>query len=176
MYSPNASTVVKNITTVLKNATRHHHNATKLKHRNATHIANVIHDVAILNGGFTDFSQAHDIYNALMAILCVTMAGLASGLTIGLLSFDVTKLEIKAMTGTQEEVSAAIKILPVVKHHHLLLVTLMLFNSIANEALPIFLGALVPAYLAVLISVTFVLIFGEVFLSFECYILLNYKI
>jgi hypothetical protein len=39
-------------------------------------------------------------------------------------------------------------------------VTLLLFNSIANEALPIFLAELVPSYMAVLLSVTAILIFG----------------
>ncbi len=44
----------------------------------------------------------------------------------------------------------------------MLLVTLLLFNALANETLPVFLGALVPNYLAVIISVTLVLVFGEI--------------
>ena len=43
------------------------------------------------------------------------------------------------------------EILKVVHDHHLLLVTLLLLNSIANEALPLFLDNLVPGYVAVLI-------------------------
>ena len=101
-----------------------------------------MHKFAIISGSFVNFSSVDDFYNALMAVLCVIMAGLASGLTIGLLSFDITKLEIKASIGTPEEIAAAMKVLTVIRRHHLLLVTLMLFNSIANEALPIFLGAL----------------------------------
>lgn len=42
------------------------------------------------------------------------------------------------------------------------MVTLLLFNSIANECLPIFLNKLVPEYLSILISVTAVLFFGEI--------------
>jgi len=61
----------------------------------------------------------------------------------GLLSLDITKLEIKSITGTDREKSAAVCVLPIIKQHHLLLVTLLLFNSLANETLPIFLGALV---------------------------------
>ena len=61
----------------------------------------------------------------------------------GLLSLDITKLEIKSITGTKKEKSAAARVLPIIKQHHLLLVTLLLFNSLANETLPIFLGALV---------------------------------
>jgi metal transporter CNNM len=61
----------------------------------------------------------------------------------GLLSLDITKLEIKSITGSEREKAAAIAVLPIVQQHHLLLVTLLLFNSLANETLPIFLGALV---------------------------------
>lgn len=124
---------------------------------------------ALFTGTFSELESIGDLYNIIMAIVCVTCAGLASGLTIGLMSLDSTKLEIKALTGEPREVDAVITILPVLRNRHLLLVTLMLFNALANEALPIFLGALVPAYLAVIISVTFVLIFGEVNQVFSQY-------
>lgn len=52
--------------------------------------------------------------------------------------------------------------MPVVNNHHWLLVTLLLCNAIANEALPLFLDKLVPAWLAVVLSVSFVLLFGEI--------------
>lgn len=35
-------------------------------------------------------------------------------------------------------------------------------NSLANETLPIFLDELVPSYIAVILSVTFSLFFGEI--------------
>lgn len=118
--------------------------------------------IELSNGDFADFSEVEDIYNSVMATICVICAGLAAGLTVGLLSLDVTKLEIKIMTGSPEERLAAEKVLPIVKQHHLLLVTLLLFNSVANETLPIFLGSLMPNYLAVLCSVSLVLVFGEI--------------
>jgi hypothetical protein len=40
-------------------------------------------------------------------------------------------------------------------------VTLLLCNAAAMEALPIFLDKMMPSYLAVLVSVTAVLLFGE---------------
>ena len=46
--------------------------------------------------------------------------------------------------------------------HHWLLVTLLLCNAIALEALPIFLDKIVPSAYAVLISVVAILIVGEV--------------
>lgn len=54
------------------------------------------------------------------------------------------------------------QICPLISRHHRLLVTLLLFNSLANEALPVFLSELVPPYVAVLLSVSFILIFGYV--------------
>lgn len=38
----------------------------------------------------------------------------------------------------------------------------MLWNASATEALPIFLDKLVPEYVAIIISVTLVLLFGEI--------------
>lgn len=122
----------------------------------------------IFDGDFADYTEIEDFYNTVMAILCVLCGGLAAGLTVGLLSFDVTKLEVKLMIGSNEEKKAAESIIPIVKRHHLLLVTLLLFNSIANETLPIFLGTLVPNYIAVIISVTLVLVFGEIIPTALC--------
>lgn len=47
-------------------------------------------------------------------------------------------------------------------NQHYLLVTLLLLNATANEALPLFLDQLVPGWLACLLSVTVVLFFGEI--------------
>jgi hypothetical protein len=121
-----------------------------------------IFNTGIFSGDFADFDEVEDVYNSIMAVVCVLCAGTAAGLTVGLLSLDITKLEIKIMTGSNDEKKAAQRILPVVKQHHLLLVTLLLFNALANETLPVFLGALMPNYLAVIVSVTLVLIFGEI--------------
>lgn len=120
------------------------------------------HKLSISYGDYADFTEIEDVYNFIMVVVCVICAGLAAGLTVGLLSLDETKLEIKMMTGTSSEKAAAKLILPIIKRHHLLLVTLLLFNSVANETLPIFLGSLVPNYLAVILSVFLVLIFGEI--------------
>ena len=118
--------------------------------------------IALFSGEFADFQHYEDVVNTILCVICVISAGLAAGLTMGLLSLDVTKLEIKAMTGSVVDRADAEAILPIVKKHHLLLVTLLLFNSMANEALPVFLSALLPEWLSVLISVTLVLVFGEI--------------
>jgi metal transporter CNNM len=125
-------------------------------------VRDILNTFVITDGDFADYDGIEDFFNTVMAGVCVMCAGLAAGLTMGLLSLDVTKLEIKCRVGTDEEKSDAALVLPIVKKHHLLLVTLLLFNSIANETLPIFLGELVPNYLAILLAVFLILIFGEI--------------
>ena len=118
--------------------------------------------VAPFAGDFADLGDIETAINIVLSLLCVICAGLAAGLTMGLLSIETTKLEIKRITGTEEEKHDVELILPIVKEHHLLLCTLLLFNSLANEALPVFLDSLVPNWLAIAMSVTLVLMFGEI--------------
>ncbi|XP_059624055.1 DUF21 domain-containing protein At2g14520-like isoform X2 [Cornus florida] len=92
----------------------------------------------------------------------VLLAGLMSGLTLGLMSMSLVDLEVLAKSGTPRDRLHAAKILPVVKRQHLLLCTLLLSNAAAMEALPVFLDNLVPDWGAILISVTLILLFGEI--------------
>lgn len=108
------------------------------------------------------------------ALSCVVSAAFAAGLTMGLVSLDPMQLQIILHMDPQDCESAeeckqllidqacAERVYPIVENHHLLLVTLLLVNAGANETLPIFLDSLVPSWAAIVISVTFVLIFGEI--------------
>ncbi|CAM9889794.1 unnamed protein product, partial [Phaeothamnion confervicola] len=105
--------------------------------------------------------------NAVLAAVCVGCAALAAGLTMGLLSLEPLEMAIKLRSGSEIEQRQAAKLLPLITRHHLLLATLLMFNSLATEArqafaLPIFLDNLMPAYVAVILSVTLVLFFGEI--------------
>lgn len=84
-----------------------------------------------------------------------------SGLTMGLLSLDLMTLQIMRDGGTPKQQRQANKILPIVKRHHLLLVTLLLGNAAAVEAMPIFLDRISSPVIAIVVSVTAVLLFGE---------------
>uniref|UniRef100_A0A0D9VXB7 CNNM transmembrane domain-containing protein n=1 Tax=Leersia perrieri TaxID=77586 RepID=A0A0D9VXB7_9ORYZ len=95
-------------------------------------------------------------------VVLVLFAGLMSGLTLGLMSLSLVDLEVLAKSGTEQDRKHAAKILPVVKNQHLLLCTLLICNAAAMEALPIFLDSLVTAWGAILISVTLILLFGEI--------------
>ncbi|CAN1280571.1 DUF21 domain-containing protein At4g14230 [Linum perenne] len=92
----------------------------------------------------------------------VIFAGLMSGLTLGLMSLSLVDLEILQRSGSSAEKKQAAAILPVVQKQHQLLVTLLLCNAAAMEALPIYLDKMFNQYVAVILSVTFVLFFGEV--------------
>lgn len=103
--------------------------------------------------------------NALYIIFCIFLvlfAGLMSGLTLGLLSMDIVDLEVLIRSGNPQEQRRAKKIMPMVKNAHYLLVTLLLCNACAMETLPLFLNKMVHESVAIIISVTAVLLFGEI--------------
>ncbi|KAL5054447.1 hypothetical protein RYX36_035129 [Vicia faba] len=104
----------------------------------------------------------------LVIVLLVVFAGLMSGLTLGLMSLSLVDLEVLAKSGTPRDRKHAEKILPVVRNQHLLLCTLLICNAAAMEALPIFLDSLVTAWGAILISVTLILLFGEIIPQSVC--------
>jgi metal transporter CNNM len=107
-----------------------------------------------------DFSW---VWNVLAATICVCIAALAAGLTLGMLGLDPLMLLIKERAAESPiEREQARKLIPIINQHHRLLVTLLLMNAVANEALPIFLEKMVPPSVAVLLSVTLVLFFGEI--------------
>jgi len=85
-----------------------------------------------------------------------------SGLTVGYLSIDDLEVELKSINGTEKDKINAQKVLPILTQRHWLLVSLLLMNSSAMEALPLFLNILFPEYLVVIISVSLVLLFGEI--------------
>ena len=108
-------------------------------------------------------STASIVFNLLATVFCVSLAAVAAGLTLGMLGLDPLMLLIKERAAEDPtDRKCAKKLIPVVKQHHRLLVTLLLMNSLANEALPIFLEALVSPTVAILLSVTLVLFFGEI--------------
>jgi len=84
-----------------------------------------------------------------------------SGLTLGLLSLDQNQLEVLQAAGKEKDKKYAKRIMPIIKRHHLLLVTLLLGNAISVEAMPIFMDKITNPIIAILVSVTAVLLFGE---------------
>lgn len=97
-----------------------------------------------------------------VSTMLVLFAGIMSGLTLGLMSLGLVDLEVLQRSGTPTEKKQAAAIFPVVQKQHQLLVTLLLCNAAAMEALPIYLDKMFNPVVAVVLSVTFVLAFGEV--------------
>eukprot|EP00009_Paramoeba_aestuarina_P009239 CAMPEP_0201522352 /NCGR_PEP_ID=MMETSP0161_2-20130828/17078_1 /ASSEMBLY_ACC=CAM_ASM_000251 /TAXON_ID=180227 /ORGANISM="Neoparamoeba aestuarina, Strain SoJaBio B1-5/56/2" /LENGTH=472 /DNA_ID=CAMNT_0047921171 /DNA_START=53 /DNA_END=1471 /DNA_ORIENTATION=- len=97
-----------------------------------------------------------------ISIFLVLFGGIMSGLTIGLLSLDPVNLEIMKSSEDENARKYANGIAPLVHRHHLLLVTLLMANAVAMESLPLFLDRVVTPLIAIIISVTAVLIFGEI--------------
>lgn len=108
----------------------------------------------------------------LYCFLLTCFAGLMSGLTVGYNGLNM--IEINAIQDSEvspgddnfaqllKQKRKIKKIKSVLDRKHLLLVTLLLANAVAMEALPLFLDAIVPAAAAIILSTTAVLIFGEV--------------
>jgi len=103
-----------------------------------------------------------------ICIFLVLFAGLMSGLTLGLLSFEEVDLLVLIKSGTEKQRKHAKRIMSVFRSQHWLLVTLLLCNAIAMEALPIFLNKISNEIVAVAVSVTAVLFFGEIFPQSVC--------
>lgn len=113
-------------------------------------------------------SDAQFVMYLLAVVGLVLMAGLMSGLTLGLMSLDDVDLEVLKRSGTARQRAYAQKISPVLSNPHRLLVTLLVCNALAAEALPLFLDRLTDPITAVLVSVTVVLLFGEIIPQAAC--------
>lgn len=99
---------------------------------------------------------------SIASLLLLIVAAICSGLNLGLLGIDDLRLgTIEISSGSKEEKYAK-RILPLLRDRHLVLVTLLLFNALCMELLPILLEILVGHFAALLISVTGVLLFGEI--------------
>ena len=101
-------------------------------------------------------------FNFIGFSILACFAGAMSGLTVGYLSIDMLILEIKLDSGTEQEKIYANKIKKVINDHHWILVTLLLCNAFACEAMPILLDKLVNEVMAIVISVTVLLFVGEI--------------
>ena len=91
-----------------------------------------------------------------------------AGLTVGLLGMDPIELELKkesedppdpgAEGGSRSRARGLVGRL----EHHWFLCTLLFVNAAASEALPLCLNAILPPYAVITVSVTLVLLFGEI--------------
>jgi len=105
---------------------------------------------------------------AFAVVALVAIAGTMSGLTLGLLSLDRLDLEVMLRTGTPKEQVLARRLLPIVAHPHWVLCTLVILNTLAGMALPLCLDRLVNVAVALVLSTTAIVIFGEILPQAVC--------
>jgi metal transporter CNNM len=102
-------------------------------------------------------------YNIVAVVLIVCSVAVIAGLFLGLLTLDVLQLRIiERASRDEDEKLYARTVLPIIEERHLLLVTLLLLNTLLYEALPLFLDALVPGWVAILLSTSLIMFFGEI--------------
>lgn len=70
--------------------------------------------------------------------------------------------QVLRVSGNAKQQAAAGRLLPLVVKPHWLLCTLLLCNAACMEALPLFLDRLLNPVGAILLSVTAILLFGEI--------------
>ncbi|KAI7883694.1 hypothetical protein K492DRAFT_184560 [Lichtheimia hyalospora FSU 10163] len=75
-------------------------------------------------------------------IALVVCSGIVAGLTLGLMSQDVTNLAILSAAGTPKQRKYAARIMPIRKNGHLVLTALLLTNTVLNETLPVLIDGL----------------------------------
>jgi hypothetical protein len=93
--------------------------------------------------------------NALFALLCVSASAIMAGTLMGFMTLEPLMLSVKARAAsTIEDRHKAQALLPFTQKKNLVLVSILIVNCVANEALPLFLDEIVPDYMALILSVT----------------------
>lgn len=113
-------------------------------------------------------NEASTVYLSVVSVVLIGISGLCAGLTLALLSLDLNDLEILKRSHGAEGRRLAESVQPLLKKPHLLLVTLLLVNSLCMEALPLCLDRLLDPVSAIVISVTVILLFGEIIPQAVC--------
>ena len=99
-------------------------------------------------------------------LLC--FSGLFSGLNLGLMSLDLSELEILQKIGTPKEQTFATNIYPLRKRGNFLLCTILLGNVLVNAVSTLLLGDMVSGIYAALGSTFLIVIFGEIIPQAAC--------
>jgi len=110
----------------------------------------------------TEYSAGEFAGRIIGAIACILISAGCSGLTLGLLSLDLTELDLLIQTGTAEEKRYATIIKPLRLKANLLLCTLVLGNVAVTSLSSLLLAALSDGVTGFLTSTFLVVIFGEI--------------
>ena len=111
-----------------------------------------------------DYGIGHYIFNGVMALACIIAGATMAGLLMGVMTLDPLILGVKARTADSKTERRRVNaLMPFVQNKNLVLVSVLLVNCGVNEALPMFLDELLPnPIITIIVSVTFVVMFGEI--------------
>lgn len=101
-------------------------------------------------------------------VLLNLLSALFSGLVLGLLSLDVTELEILKKCGTETERRYAAAIIPMRRNSNLLLCSLVIGNVVVNAGLQWLLDTLLHGYIGFISTTVCITIFGEILPQAVC--------
>lgn len=108
------------------------------------------------------FASIPIFVQGLILLVLLSFSGLFSGLTLGLMSLDLTGLEIVMAGDDPDAVRYAEKIYPLRKQGNLLLCTLLLGNTVVNSAMSIFSAAIFNGAVGLFTSTILIVVFGEI--------------
>ena len=103
-----------------------------------------------------------------LSVSLLVLSGLFSGLTLGLMSLDVSGLDIVISGGDPQEAEYAKKILPLRRKGNLLLCTLLLGNTLVNALIAILSASFTSGLVGALLSTGFIVVFGEIMPQSVC--------
>ncbi|KYQ93310.1 hypothetical protein DLAC_05977 [Tieghemostelium lacteum] len=105
-------------------------------------------------------------WSAIVVLICIS--GLFAGLTLGIMSLDITGLEIIIHSGSPQESKFAKRIYPIRQRGNLLLCTLLLGNVSVNALLSILMADMTSGFVGFLLSTTIIVICGEIIPQAAC--------
>ena len=114
-------------------------------------------------GQFITVKELLPIYLVIIFYLILLLfSALFSGLNLGLMSLDLTELNMLKKIGTSKEKKYAAKIFPLRKRGNLLLCTILIGNVLVNSTSTLILGNYLEGLFAAVGSTMLIVIFGEI--------------
>ena len=101
-------------------------------------------------------------------VVLLSLSGLFSGLNLGLMSLDLSELDILKRIGTPREQAYAASIYPLRKRGNFLLCTILLGNVLVNSISTLLLGEMLSGFYAAIGSTLLIVVFGEIIPQAAC--------
>lgn len=124
------------------------------------------------NNVFTQIITNEDLLPIYFVIvfyfLLLCFSALFSGLNLGLMSLDLTELNILKKIGNKNEKKYASKIYPLRKRGNLLLCTILIGNVLVNSTSTLILGSYLEGIFAAMGSTLLIVLFGEIIPQAAC--------